>query len=248
VPKGRRAAGLDDLKGQRVAVQFGSPPQSLLAMRNDITSVTAMDPEEAMRRLAAGEVDAAFIWGPSAGYINRSAMHDAFDIIAVNAPQMQWPAAIGLSNKQAALRDEVDSVLERLQPRIRELAAKYALANGPAIVLADAGGATTQIAVAQAAAAPAPAPVRAGDKGNAGDGKQIFDSTCAHCHGPDAVVADRKINLRLLHRKYGGGVDDTFFATVTQGRPTKGMPAWKDVFKHQDFVNILAYLKTVQEP
>ena len=42
--------------------------------RSDITSVTAMDPEEAMRRLAAGEADAAFIWGPSAGYINHTAL------------------------------------------------------------------------------------------------------------------------------------------------------------------------------
>jgi len=34
---------------------------------------------------------------------------------------------------------------------------------------------------------------------------------------------------------------------VTDGRPTKGMPPWKDVFKEQDFVNILTYLNTVQE-
>jgi len=27
----------------------------------------------------------------------------------------------------------------------------------------------------------------------------------------------------------------------------KGMPAWKDVYKQQDFVDILSYLKTVQE-
>ena len=39
-----------------------------------------------------------------------------------------------------------------------------------------------------------------------------------------------------------------FFTTVTERRPSKGMPAWKDVFKREDFVNILTYLKTVQEP
>ena len=41
-----------------------------------------MDPEEAMHRLAAGEVDAAFIWGPSAGYINHAVLRDKFDVIA----------------------------------------------------------------------------------------------------------------------------------------------------------------------
>jgi mono/diheme cytochrome c family protein len=231
-----------------VIVQFGSPPQGLLAMRSDITAITAMDPEEAMRRLAAGEADAAFIWGPSAAYINRTALHDAFDVVAVEAPHMQWPAAIGVSSKQAQLRDDVNAVLEGLQPRIRELAAKYALDAGTAIVLADAGA--TPVAVAQAAmpvAVTQPA-AQARAEGNATAGKQVFDSTCAHCHGPNAVVADRKINLRLLKRKHGEQLDEVFFTTVTEGRPSKGMPAWKDVFKRQDFVNILSYLKTVQEP
>ncbi|HSW22220.1 MAG TPA: transporter substrate-binding domain-containing protein, partial [Burkholderiaceae bacterium] len=250
LPKGRSAARIDDLVGRRVIVQFGSPPQGLLAMRSDITTITAMDPEEAMRRLAAGEADAAFIWGPSAAYINRTALHDAFDVVAVNAPQMQWPAAIGVSSRQAQLRDDVNAVLEGLQPRIRELAAKYALDAGPAIVLADASA--TPLAVAQAATPvavvqPAAAPARS-DKGDAVMGKQVFDSTCAHCHGPNAVVADRKINLRLLKRKHGEQLDEVFFTTVTEGRPSMGMPAWKDVFKRQDFANILSYLKTVQEP
>ncbi|HEU5295159.1 MAG TPA: transporter substrate-binding domain-containing protein [Burkholderiaceae bacterium] len=243
-PKDRPARGLDDLKGRRVIVQFGSPPQGLLAKRDDITSLTAMDPEEAMRRLAAGEADAAFIWGPSASYINRSALHDAFDVVAVDAPQLQWSAAIGVSNKQAALRDDVDGVLQRLRPRIDALAAKYALAAGPAVVLADASRAQGTVVQAQ----PPSTQALAAGGGDAGAGKQVFDSTCAHCHGPNAVVADRKINLRLLGRKYGERVDEVFFATVTDGRPTKGMPAWKDVYKQQDFVNILAYLKTVQEP
>jgi hypothetical protein len=42
-------------------------------------------------------------------------------------------------------------------------------------------------------------------------------------------------------------MSEVFFTTVVNGRPTKGMPTWKAVFKHQDFVNILAYLRTVQE-
>ncbi|MDE2296553.1 MAG: transporter substrate-binding domain-containing protein [Burkholderiales bacterium] len=261
VPKGRTTGSLDDLKGKRVAVQFASPPQSLLATRDDITSVTAMDPEEAMRRLAAGEVDAAFIWGASAGYINRTALHDAFDVIPVDAPQMQFQAAIGFSKTQAALRDEVDAVLAPLEPKIGALAAKYALATGPALVLADAGpirvaladvGGAPSAAGAAPAAAPraaeaASSPIPAGTtKGDAIAGREVFNGTCAHCHGPDAVVEDRKINLRRLKHKYGDQMAEVFFTTVTHGRPAKGMPSWKDVFKEQDFVNILAYLNTIQ--
>lgn len=249
VAKDRAVARLDDLKGLRVAVQFGSPPQGLLSARADIDTVTAMDPEEAMRRLAAGEADAAFIWGPSAGYINRTAMQGRYKLIPIEAPQMQFAAAIGFSSKQAALRDEVDALLAGLAPRIQELGAKYAVAMGPALTLTDGG--PVQLAAAEAAAAPAAAgtPPATGDAGpvDLAKGREVFNGTCSHCHGPNAVVEDRKINLRRLQMKYGDQMDETYFTTVNNGRPSKGMPAWKDVFKHQDFVNILGYLKTLQE-
>ena len=242
VPKGDTTTGIEDLKGKRVAVQFASPPQSLLATRDDITSVTTMDPEEAMHRLAAGEVDAAFIWGPNAGYMNHAVLRDKFNVIPIDAPQMQWQAAIGFSNKQAALRDEVDAVLGRLEPRIRDLTAKYAVATGPSLTLSDNG--PMRVAANEAASPPA----QGGEKkGDAAAGKEIFNSTCAHCHGPNAIVGDRKVDLRRLKRKYGDQMEEVFLTTVTDGRPTKGMPPWKDVFKEQDFVNILTYLNTVQE-
>jgi ABC-type amino acid transport substrate-binding protein len=234
VPKAWHAKGLDALKGRRVAVQFSTPPQSLLAARNDSTLVTVMDPEEGMRKLAAGDADAAFIWGANAAWINHSQLNDGYDIIAVEAQQMQWPTAIGFSGKQTELRDQVNAVLDRLQPRILALTQKYALAAAaPVVTATDAGPVKTAVADNQ--------PI------NAGEGRQIFDGTCAHCHGPNAIVADRKINLRLLKRKYGDEMDAVFFTTVTEGRPSKGMPTWKEVFKQQDFVNILAFLKTVQE-
>lgn len=232
VPRDRKVDGIDDLKGLRVAVQFNSPPQSLLAARSDIRSVTAMDPEEAMRKLAAGDADAAFVWEPSAAWINHVSLKDRFKVVAVDAPQMRFAAAIGLSSKQAVLRDEIDAALAGLAPRIQELGAKYALAAGPAVTLTDAG--PMRLATAEAAV-------------DFGKGREVFNGTCAHCHGPNAAVEDRKINLRRLQLKYGEQMDEVYFATVTNGRPTKGMPAWKDVFQQQDFVNVLAYLKTLQE-
>jgi polar amino acid transport system substrate-binding protein len=48
-------------------------------------------------------------------------------------------------------------------------------------------------------------------------------------------------------KQLGEQMDETFCTTVTNGRPAKGMPAWKDVFKQEDFVNILSYLKTLLE-
>ena len=77
-------------------------------------------------------------------------------------------------------------------------------------------------------------------------GKEIFNGTCAHCHGPDAVQSERRIDLRLLQNRYGDDIRSKYWATVHEGRPAKGMPAWKEVFTDDQFESIYAFLLTVQ--
>jgi polar amino acid transport system substrate-binding protein len=259
VPKEMPVLRLDDLAGRRVAVQFASPPQSLLATRSDITSVTGLNPEEAVRQLSDGHADAAFIWGPSAGYLNHTVLSDAYRVIPVAGPGMQWRAAIGFSRKQAALRDAVNAVLPAVALGIPILAAKYALPVGVPIIVGSAEAGVRHVLVSDDAppagdipAAPAPAadaPVAGAPAtgASAAEGQELFNGTCAHCHGPDAVVAERRINLRLLHHRYGDQMDEVFHTTVMQGRPAKGMPSWSEVFTEDDFKKILAFLKTVQQ-
>ena len=79
-----------------------------------------------------------------------------------------------------------------------------------------------------------------------GTGKEIFNGTCAHCHGPDAIQSERKIDLRLLRHRYGDDMRQTFWTTVHEGRPSKGMPSWKEVFTDDQFDNIYSFLLTVQ--
>ena len=57
-----------------------------------------------------------------------------------------------------------------------------------------------------------------------------------------------KINLRLLHHRYGDKMDEVFIYTVTHGRPTKGMPNWSGILTDDDFVKIRAFLHSVQQP
>ena len=102
-PNSVAVAGLDELKGRRVAVQFATTPQSLLASRDDIQMVTYREPEEAMGALATGQVDAAFIWGPIAGYVNKTRLDNAFHVVSVIGPGLQWPAAIGFASGQTGL-------------------------------------------------------------------------------------------------------------------------------------------------
>lgn len=255
-PRDRPVTRLGDLDGMRVAVQFNSSPQSLLATRPAVTSVTVMDPDEGMRLLADRKVDAAFVWGPSAGYDNRISLHDGFRVVSADGAQMRFGAAIGFSRKNAALRDEVDAVLPALAERIAALAEKYALPTGPGVLLAAAEpvlAAMTQQGAAEAAqpveaeGAQPPAAEPVHEEATA-EGRSLFNQTCSHCHGPDAVQSERRINLRLLRRRYGDDRENVFHTTVTNGRPNKGMPTWEGVIADEDIAKIYGFLDSVQEP
>ena len=259
VPKDRDVSSLDDLKRQRVAVQFRSTPQNILAERNDITAVTVMSPEEGVRAVADGKADAAFVWAPVAGYLNLTEFNSAYRVIPVSGEALEWPIAVGFSRKQGDLRDAVDKVLPDLSVLIEALKAKYGFPTETPIKfgMADTRG-VGKLAGAPAAAAAEPANAAGApavdaasttaslDAGATGEGKALFNGTCAHCHGPDAIQAERKIDLRRLRRKYGDKMDGVFRKVVVSGRPAKGMPAWGEVFTSDEFDQILAYLKTVQ--
>lgn len=117
-----------------------------------------------------------------------------------------------------------------------------AQSDGAPAAAADAPKSTVE----SAALTPSPEPAASSDEDRVREGKEVFNGTCAHCHGPNAEQAERKIDLRLLHHRYKESMEEMFFKTVRNGRPAKGMPSWKDVFTQEQFVSILAFLKTVQ--
>jgi ABC-type amino acid transport substrate-binding protein len=242
LPPGLAVKDLSDLARRRVAVQFASPPQSLLATRTDLEPVTVISPDEAMQDLVHGQVDAAFIWGPSAGWINKTALHSAYKVVPVAGPHMQWRAAIGFPREQTALRDQVDRTLAAVGGSIDALMAKYGFPTAAPIRLAAGDDAATQVATQPPAVALPPS-----DAAQVVAGRKLFNDNCEHCHGPDAVEGERRRNLRLLHHRYGDGVDRIFLTTVTHGRVTKGMPNWAGILTDQQFQEILAFLRSVQE-
>jgi polar amino acid transport system substrate-binding protein len=242
LPQGVAVKDLSDLARRRVAVQFASPPQSLLATRTDLRPVTVISPEEAMRDLAGGQVDAAFIWGPTAGWINKTALHNTYKVVPVAGPHMQWRAAIGFPREQTALRDQVDQALEAVAGSIGALMAKYGFPSEAPIRLAAGEDAAPHDAAQQPAIALAPnAPAQVAA------GRKLFNDNCEHCHGPDAVQGVRRRNLRLLQYRYGDDADRVFLTTVTHGRVTKGMPIWAGILTDRQFRQILAFLHSVQE-
>ncbi len=270
---------LSDLAGKSVAVQFSTPPQMLVATRDDIRSVTFLNPEDAATALDHHEVDVAFIWGPTAGYLNATAYHGAYQVTPIAGDGMQYPVKVGFARANEDLRDQVDHVLEGLHPLVARLAVKYSLPTEPPvalaslrdvpdsmIVLAETSETVEQPAAAPPAASPpaasppaeavaepaappadaAAAPAQAASADDVAAGQHIFNGTCSHCHGPNAVQSVKRIDLRLLHHRYGDETESVYHETVTKGRPAKGMPNWSKVFTEDDFKKIYAYLSTIQ--
>ncbi len=320
-------SSLSELNGKAIAVQFNSTPQLFLSTNDNVRLVTQMSPEDGVKAVANGDADAAFVWAPTAGWLNKTVYSDGFTIIPVAGTGMQWPVAVAFAKRDGALRDAVNGVLDRISAKIDDLKVKYGfpasepvtLAEGPtpasepaktsgqapaldkaaeqaatgtsAGVTSEGQSTTEAPAAAKADTVPeAPAPVKseqqaataveapvhgqadsapaapadapqpavenaaptppqepaASSEDRVREGKEAFNGTCAHCHGTNAEQAERKIDLRLLHHRYKESMEEMFFKTVTNGRPSKGMPAWKDVFTQDQFVSIFAFLKTVQ--
>ena len=78
-------------------------------------------------------------------------------------------------------------------------------------------------------------------------GRSLFNQTCAHCHGPDAVTGQSERNLRRLRARYGDDTQNVFHATVVNGRVDKGMPVWGGILDEKTITQIYGYLETIQE-
>jgi ABC-type amino acid transport substrate-binding protein len=251
--EGRKVTSIDDLKGLRVAVQYESTPQNLLALHDEIGKVTVLSPEEGMRALEEGRADVAFIWAPVAGWLNKTVYANKYQIAMTAGEGLVWETAVGFAKNSGELRDEINSVLPGLQGDIDRLFAKYGVPNTaahtkfgelnqPQAIPPAAPRETSTVGQStenKAAEAKAVA-------GNIEAGQELFNGTCAHCHGPNGVQSERRIDLRLLKKRYGDDMETTFWKTVHDGRPSKGMPAWKEVFNDDELRNVYAFLQTLQ--
>jgi polar amino acid transport system substrate-binding protein len=271
-PKEESIASVEELKGKRVAVQFETEPHNIVGPRDDIEAVTVLSPDAGMKALADGRAGAAFLWAPTASYLNKTTYDGRFAVVPVDGPRLTYPAAIAYAKPSVVLRDAIDAILPEVSKAFPVLLAKYGLgpeapvapaaADKPSPVAKAAPAEKAALVVAQAAptapaassppepaapAAPATAPAALSATPELiAAGKEVFNSSCAHCHGPDAVQAVKKIDLRRLTLRYGDRAHDMYWKTVNEGRPAKGMPTWKDVFSDEQLAAIFAFLSTIQ--
>src|SRR5262245_52621707 len=212
-PRPLALSSLNDIKGRRVAVQFGTTPQLLLSTRPGFRTVTFKLAEEAMEALARGEADVAFLWGPIAGYFNKSRLGGVYALVPMAGEGLQWQAAVGVRKGQDALRADLDRVLDQLKPEIRTLADKYGFPLGRPVSIdgqrgmPDApghGAGAVQLVQFQEDL------IRVG--------RSLFNQHCAHCHAPNAMSAEPSRDLRRLALRYGTKMRETAYATITIGR------------------------------
>ena len=223
-------ARLDDLKPHRLAVEFRTPAQSLLASKDGFNVSTFRSAEEAVEALARREVDAAFVWGPMAGYLNARKFASAYRVVPVAGEGLQWRVGIGVRKGDDTLLRRIDEALGHLDAEIRRAAEHY--------------GFPLAAAVDVTAAPPAAAPVSTADTVAAG--RTVFNQHCSHCHSPNAHSPEPARDLRRLRIRYGERMTAVFYETVSEGRTAKGMPPWKEILKQEDISRVLSFLESVQ--
>jgi polar amino acid transport system substrate-binding protein len=224
-------ARLDDLKPQRLAVEFRTPPQSLLATKEGFCVTTFRSAQEAVEALGRREVDAAFVWGPIAGYLNRTKLGGAYRVVPVAGEGMQWRIGIGVRKADEPLRRRIDEALGQLDQEIRRTAEHYGF---PLVAPVDL------------TAAPPPPVGPASSTDTIAAGRIVFNQHCSHCHSPNAYSPEPARDLRRLRLRYGERMAAVFYETVTEGRSAKGMPPWKEILKQEDLSRVLSFLESVQ--
>jgi polar amino acid transport system substrate-binding protein len=224
---------LDDLKPHRLAVEFRTPAQSLLASKDGFNVSTFRSAEEAVEALGRGEVDAAFVWGPMAGYLNVRRFAGAYRVVPVAGDGLQWRVGVGVRKGDDALLRRIEHALGQLEPEIRRAAVHYGFPLGAAVDLT---------------ASPPPAPPASAVDGvdAVTAGRAVFNQHCSHCHSPNAHSPEPTRDLRRLRMRYGERMTAVFYETITEGRSTKGMPPWKEILKEDDISRVLKFLESVQ--
>jgi polar amino acid transport system substrate-binding protein len=133
-PKDKKFAKMSDLRGKKIATQTGSPAHIGLDMVKGVKYTLVQAPEDAMKALAEGTVEAALIWGTTAGYQNKYYYDNRFTIVPTN---YKWDVAIGITAANDSLATQIDAALIKLQPDIEKLSSKYGFPAGKPFLMPE---------------------------------------------------------------------------------------------------------------
>lgn len=270
-PAALRVTRLADLRGRKVGVLHGSPPHILLASVDGFTTASFRENDEALAALAHGDIDAAILWGPSAGYENQRHFNARWAITPVTGEGLSGSVVVGVRRDHPDLAARIDQALADLQPQILALAGKYGFPLARPVVLSrsdavsqrdgrralalaasrrvDAGAGwhavvdEPSLSGGPVMADPKPVPPGGHDVAS---GRTRFNNVCSHCHGANGASPVSERDLRKLRSRYKDEWRAVASVTIREGRPTAGMPTWKATFDDQQIEELLAFLATIQ--
>ncbi len=260
-PLGKTFTGLSDLKGKRVGVMYGSPPQILLATREGYTWNTFRTHEQMFEALEKGEVDLALMWGPSAGFDNLKLFNSRWQVLPVRGDSLTGQVAVAVSKSKPGLKDQINQALQDLQPEIGKLVVKYGFpTQAPIDLVLTTKTPLNSSSTVTAQKLPAKSGfVRVGMKeaqkpdvlvANAplspDEAMSVFNNKCSHCHGANGASPVQERDLRKLTIRYKDEWKDVAFTTITKGRPDLGMPAWSGIIPDEEIKSLIEFLSTVQ--
>lgn len=253
-PASLQVKGLADLQGKRIGVLHGSPPHILLASREGYTSTSFRETGEAMAALARGEVDAAILWGPSAGYDNQRQFAGRWAVTPVSGDGLGGGVSVAVRREREDLVGRIDQALVDLQPQIRALARKYGFPLDQPLPLAASRVAPPQREPVRTAEVRVPSTwvVRTATTAQEASvdvsaARARFNDTCSHCHGKDGASPISERDLRKLRMRYKDDWNNVALKTIREGRPEQGMPTWKATFTDEQIQGLLGFLGTIQK-
>ena len=256
-PKGLTVTTLSDLKPQKIGVLHASPPQILLASKGSYTTSIFRSQEEAFEALNKKEIDAALLWGPSAGFDNKKLFDNRWQVIPINGEGLGGQVAVAVSKDNPELKDRINKALEELKPEIQQLTVKYGF---PLQVPLIVNSRKTNTHYAQSTVTPAKTGfMKVSDKSTqrewlvaeSGDtiaeAKSNFNNKCSHCHGSNGASPISERDLRKLKLRYKDEWKEVTYTTITKGRSDYGMPVWGGIIPDEEIRAIIEFLVTVQK-
>ncbi len=256
-PQGLTVTTLSDLKPKKIGVLHASPPQILLASKGGYTASTFRSQEEVFEALNKKEIDAALLWGPSAGFDNKKLFDNRWQVIPINGEGLGGQVAVAVSKDNPELKERINKALEELKPEIQQLTVKYGF---PLQVPLIVNVRKTDTHYAQSTVTPAKTGfMKVSDKpkqrewlvAESGDtiaeAKSNFNNKCSHCHGSNGASPISERDLRKLSMRYKEEWKDVAYNTITKGRPDLGMPTWGGILPEEEIKAIIEFLATTQK-
>jgi quinoprotein dehydrogenase-associated probable ABC transporter substrate-binding protein len=232
-----------------------SPPAHALAERGLVEHVVgdsvfgdygAESPlREPVDAVARGEIDAAILWGPIAGYFaaQQSTPLRVVPIPEVAGHVFAYPIAMGVRRGDVALRDELDRALLSLGPEVAALLARFRVPR-----CGDPGSAALRGGAALVRVAAEGDPVAAvnpytGDGDAIAAGARLFRKlNCYACHGA-AGGGGMGPDLTDASWKNGDGGDADLLQQILEGR--SAMPPYKDIIGDDEAWQLIAFIRTL---